>query len=125
MFIKSKKFIPYNKNLNIIARKLRSEMTFSEKKLWYEYLRNNKHKFLRQKPIGNFIVDFYCHELKLAIEVDGETHILNNEIDYDVLRTNNLNEYGIKVIRFWNDEILKAFENVIFKIENEIQNIKK
>lgn len=125
MFIKSKKFIPYNKKLKSTARRLRNEMTSAEKKLWYEYLKNHKFSFLRQKPIGNYIIDFYCQELKLAIEVDGETHILISELEHDRQRTDKLNGFGIRVIRFWNDEVLKEFEIVIAKIENEIRQIKK
>ena len=62
------KYLPYNKNLGLRARNMRNGMTAAEKKLWYDYLRQSQHRWLRQKPIGNFIVDFYCSALKLVIE---------------------------------------------------------
>lgn len=120
MFLKSRKFIYYNKNLNEKARKLRNEMTPAEKKLWYEYLRKHQYNFFRQKPIGNYIVDFYYPKLNLVIEIDGETHLTDNEKNYDEQRTKDLNKYGLKLIRFWNDEVLRDLENVINKIEEEI-----
>lgn len=123
MFIKSKRFIPYNSDLKEKARKLRNEMTLAEKKLWYQYLKSNKYKFLRQKTIDNFILDFYCQKLKLAIEVDGETHFTEGEKERDFNRTKKLNEFGIKVIRFWNNEIFDNFEWVIEKIEDEVYKI--
>jgi len=99
-------------------------MTLAEKKLWYEYLKNHKCKFLRQKPIGNYIIDFYCQKIKLAIEIDGETHLTESEKNYGKRRTSDFSGYGIKVIRFWNNEIFNRIEAVIEKIENEINKIK-
>ena len=68
-----KKHIPYNSNNQEYARKLRNEMTNAEKKLWI-FLRNTNERWLRQKPLDNYIVDFYCSEYQLVIEIDGETH---------------------------------------------------
>jgi len=68
MFIKSNKFLPYNKELNKKAKNLRNEMTAAEKKLWYEYLRNHRFQFLRQRPIDNYIVDFpACRQAGIAL----------------------------------------------------------
>ena len=78
------KFLPYDKNLVSKARELRKSETEAERKFWFEVLKNKKlsdFKFTRQKPIGDFIVDFYCARLKLAIEIDGEIHKFQKERD--------------------------------------------
>ncbi|PIS32075.1 endonuclease, partial [Candidatus Peregrinibacteria bacterium CG08_land_8_20_14_0_20_41_10] len=69
-------FIPYNQKLITKAKENRKNPTPAEKKMWYEILNSNKtgYRFLRQKPISNFILDFYCPKLLLAIEIDGDTH---------------------------------------------------
>ena len=113
--------LPYNPELVGRARKLRKNMTTAERKLWYEYLRYFKYQVLRQRPIDNYIVDFYCPQLKLVIEIDGETHIGVNNIEYDKIRTKTLEEkYGLKVMRFWNLDILKGLDAVCEIIENEL-----
>lgn len=101
---------------------MRNEMTPAEKKLWYSYLRQNKYRWLRQKPIGDFIVDFYCSKLKLAIEIDGETHLKDKDIAYDQKRTKELEKLGIKVLRFWNNDVLNGLDEVINIIEKEIKS---
>lgn len=106
MFIKKKKFIPYNDKLNLRAKELRNNMTAVEKKLWYEYFRGHKYRFVRQKVIGNYIIDFYCQKLKLGIEVDGETHVGDKNEEYDRKRTEELEQAEIKILRFWNYNIL-------------------
>lgn len=75
MFKQTDKFIPYNKSLSMRAGELRAHMTVAEKKLWYEYLRTHRYRFIRQKAIKNYILDFYCQKLKLGIEIDGDSHI--------------------------------------------------
>ncbi|MFA4833694.1 MAG: DUF559 domain-containing protein [Patescibacteria group bacterium] len=117
-------YLPYNKKLKDKARELRNNMTAAEKKLWYEYLKNHKYIFLRQKPINNYIVDFYCSELKLIIEIDGETHIAEEDRKYDKERTKVLEGYGLEVLRFWNDDILNGIEAVGEIIEGEMRKIK-
>lgn len=92
-------------------------MTVAEKKLWYSYLKSFPFRVLRQKPIDNFIVDFYCAKLKLVIEVDGDSHYTNDGREYDIERTQILEGYGLKVIRFSNDEVLNEFEGVCRRIE--------
>lgn len=114
------KYLPYNIKLKEKARKMRNEMTAAEKKLWYDYLRQTKYRWLRQKPIGNFIVDFYCSELKLVIEVDGTTHLENEDLTNDQNRTEELEKFGLKVLRFWNDDIFNGLNEVINIIEGEI-----
>ncbi len=117
----------YNPKLKLLARQMRTQMTAAEKKLWYGYLRQHKYRFLRQKPIGNYIADFYCPALQLIIEVDGETHLdkKDNPIFYDKIRTEKLKEIGIKIIRFWNDEILEAFDGVVERLEGVIKSLEK
>lgn len=111
----------YSPGLKMRARELRNNMTLAEKKLWLEYLRYFPLKVLRQKPIKNYIVDFYCPKLNLVIEVDGETHFEKNDLKYDQNRTDALNKLGLKVIRFWNYEITEGFESVCERIENEMK----
>ena len=101
------------------AKALRKFMTVSEQKLW-EYLRGRKvgnHRFRAQHPIDIFIADFYCHELKLIIEVDGGIHRSKENAEYDLGREAELNEWGIKVIRFTNEEIEMKISDVLKKIE--------
>lgn len=100
-------------------------MTSAEKRLWYDYLCNHHYRFLRQKPIGNYIADFYCSKLKLIIELDGESHLGNTNEKYDNQRTKELEELGLKVIRFWNYDIFEGLEKVIEIIEKEIDKIEK
>ena len=95
-------------------------MTPAEKRLWYGYLRTFKFRVLRQRPIDNFIVDFFCAGLKLVIEVDGESHFTNEGKDYDWERTQILKGYGLKVLRFTNDEVLQDWEGVCRRIEEKI-----
>ena len=105
--------------LFVKARILRENLTKPEKLLW-GFLKENQLgvRFKSQHPIDIYIADFYCHELKLVIEVDGENHKQN--LAYDESRTAALNHYGIKVIRFSNEEIINEIENVIAKIKREI-----
>lgn len=89
----------YNPKLVERAREMRKNMTDAEKKLWFGFLRNFNYRVLRQRPIDHFIVDFYCAELKLAIEVDGGQHFTEKGLEYDKERTRILEGYGIKVLR--------------------------
>ncbi len=112
--------LPYNRQLVEKAKELRKNMTPAEKRLWYGYLRTFKFRILRQRPIDNFIVDFFCAQLKLVIEVDGESHFTKYGKDYDWERTQILEGYGLKVLRFTNDEVLQDWEGVCRRIEEEI-----
>ena len=120
MFIKTKKFICYNGSLKTNVKKLRQNMTTAEKKLWYEFLRGYKYRFVRQKIVGNYILDFYCQKLKLGIEVDGETHFDYKNEEYDKKRTFELAKLGIEIIRFWNNNILEGLGEVENIINNKI-----
>lgn len=111
----------YNKDNKQLARQLRNNMAKEEKTLWYRYLRDCGVRFLRQKPIGNYIVDFYCPKLHLVIELDGSQHYLDKGIQYDSKRTDELKGYGIKtVIRIPNNKINRNLTGVVESIENYI-----
>ena len=100
-----------------IAKYLRKNMTRTELILWKKLKDRNlfKFKFRRQHPIDIFIVDFYCHELKLVIEVDGEIHNIDSK-DYDLGRESDLNRFGITVLRFTNDQVIYNINSVISTI---------
>ncbi|HMV42795.1 MAG TPA: endonuclease domain-containing protein [Leptospiraceae bacterium] len=107
--------LPHNKNLKKKARKLRRNMTSAEKMIWYQLLAKDKlegFRFLRQKPIDEYIADFYCHKLKLVIEIDGESHLAEEAKDYDEHRTRVLNAYGIEVVRYTNEQIRNHLDEV-------------
>jgi very-short-patch-repair endonuclease len=100
------------------AIELRNAMTDSEIKLW-GLLNKNKIlglRFKAQHPIDRFIADFYCHSLKLVIEIDGGIHNLPKNQEYDIGRTFELEKFEIMVIRFINDQIINNFDNVIEEI---------
>ena len=97
-------------------------MTKAEKKLWYDYLRNFQFRVHRQRPIDNFIVDFYCPKLKLIVEVDGDSHYRGDAPEYDRERSNILEGYGLKVIRFTNEEVLNNLAGVVSVIEDMIRS---
>ncbi|NER49032.1 MAG: endonuclease domain-containing protein [Symploca sp. SIO1A3] len=109
--------LPYNSHLVARAKSLRKNPTPAEKKLWLDYLRSFKFRILRQRPIAHFIVDFYCAALKLVIEVDGDSHFTDQGKAYDLERTSILEGYGLRVVRFTNDEVLNNFEGVCQQIE--------
>lgn len=110
--------LPYNPKLNDRAKQMRKEMTRAEKKLWFDFLKDGKHKFLRQRVIDNYIVDFYCSELSLVIELDGDSHYEDGAQEYDAERTEVLEWYELKVIRFTNEEVYNNFEGVCEYIKN-------
>jgi very-short-patch-repair endonuclease len=104
------------------ARSLKKVMTPAENLLW-QNLRNRKvniHKFRRQHPIAKYIVDFYCHEARLVIEVDGKIHLMNNNPEYDQFRTDELEWMGLKVIRFTNEEVLGDISKVLAEIRKHL-----
>ena len=107
------------------ARELRHRTTEAEQKLW-SLLRNRQlkgKKFRRQHAIANYVADFYCNESKLVIELDGNFHTEAETKENDKSRTNLLNELGITVLRFWNEEVMKDTEKVIKKISEYLQQV--
>jgi very-short-patch-repair endonuclease len=100
------------------AETLRRHMTVAEAILWNK-LKDRKRfkvKFRRQHPIDFFIVDFYCHSLKLVIEIDGEMHETQVQKDHDRARAWHLEQFGIRIVRFSNDEILNDLNSVLEKV---------
>ena len=93
------------------AHKMRKEPTEEENKLWHILLKKIRPRFLRQRVIGNYIVDFCCPKLKLIIEVDGEQHYMPEGKNYEDKRTEFLEQSGYKTIRFYNSDINKLIRN--------------
>ncbi len=114
------KYTGYNKNLKENSRALRKEMTAEEKQLWYQFLKSYPIRFNRQRPIGNYIVDFYSSRAQVAIEVDGCQHYEEQNLANDAIRTSIINEFGIDVIRFSNHDIKTNFEGVCLYIDKFI-----
>ena len=117
-----RKIIAYNPRLKQLARNLRNNSTKSEVKLWME-LRAKKmmgYDFHRQKPLDNFIADFFCHELMLVIELDGYSHNFEEVAVRDSIKESRLTELGITVIRFPDSDVLWDINNVLRAITNYI-----
>ncbi|RII29771.1 MAG: hypothetical protein CXR30_10685 [Geobacter sp.] len=114
--MKQSKTIPHDILQN--ARELRARLTDAEQLLWY-LLRNRSfcgYKFRRQHPAGRYILDFYCHEKLLAIELDGGGHGAEEQRLYDAERTKELEGAGINVLRFWNNQVLAETESVLMSL---------
>ena len=103
---------PYNAELTPRVRELRKNATKQENRLWYEFLREYRPRFTRQRVVGSYILDFYCGKAKLAIELDGSQHFEPGSMEYDRIRTGFLESLGIQVIRFTNLDINQSFEGV-------------
>ncbi len=119
--------LDYNSQNITLAKNLRKNATPQENHLWYDFLSKYKVRFQRQKAIDNFIADFYCHQAKLIIEIDGSQHFTEDGQEKDAFRTEILGEYNLKVIRFTNHQINTNFRGVchyIDEIVNDILNAK-
>lgn len=116
--MKKKMFLGANNIIFENAKVLRRNPTHSELLMW-SYLRQKPfgYKFRRQHPIGIYIADFYCHALRLIIEIDGSIHDVIDVQEHDKERQNNLEKDGLTFIRFTNQEVEKKFEKVISEIE--------
>jgi len=115
-----RKIIPYNPELTQLAKNLRNNSTLAEVLLW-QHLKGKKMKgydFHRQKPIGNYIVDFFCNGLMLAIEIDDISH--NEKIDQDIKRQKQMESFGINFLRFNDLDVKKNIEGVVMAIEEWI-----
>ena len=108
----------------IKARYLRKEGTKTEVILW-EKLRNRKLgiKFRRQHPVDMYILDFYAPIVFLAIELDGSVHSSKEDKEYDETRSHYLESKGIRLIRFWNSEVEKDIESVLYKIHEKVDEL--
>ena len=103
------------------ARALRGHETLPERFLWKRLCKNKVRgfRFKRQHPISNYIADFYCHKVKLVVEIDGSSH--HHQDGYDSNRTAVMNELGLKVIRFKNEQVLNQLNDVVKEIELELE----
>jgi very-short-patch-repair endonuclease len=104
--------LPYNPTLLDSARTLRKNMTAAERMLWQGFFKKFKYRVLRQRPIDNFIVDFYCPKMELVIEIDGSAHFTEEGKELDKERTGILKAYGVRVIRFSNQDVLEHFSEI-------------
>ena len=109
-----------NSKLTAFSQHLRKNMTRQERKLWYDFLKPLPITFHRQKVLGNYILDFYCAEAKLAIELDGSQHYSSLGEKADNKRDAILREFGITVLRYSNKDIDFRFENVCNDILNHL-----
>lgn len=120
--MRKNRIIPYNPELKELARNLRKTMTHAEVLLWQRIRRKTLgYQFHRQVPMLNYIVDFYCHELKLAIEVDGGVHEHPEISVNDLTRQKEIETYGVKFLRFENQKIKQNIDSVVDAIENWIK----
>ncbi len=114
-------FTGYNKKHTANSKELRKNMTPWEKKLWYRFLRTYPVRFYRQRPIEEYIADFYCSKAKLVVELDGAQHYTKDGIEYDDKRTAVFEKLSLCVIRFTNQQIDKNFEAVCAAIDNAVK----
>ena len=116
--MKKKKIIPYDPKLVEKARELRKNSTYSERLLW-KYLKGKQLEgldFDRQKSINNYIVDFFCNEMMLVVEIDGITH--NDSVEYDRRRQKKLQELGLSILRLNAMEVINNTQGVLQSIRN-------
>jgi very-short-patch-repair endonuclease len=120
-------FLPYNKNLREFSRELRNHSTLSEVLLWQK-LRAGQFRgytFNRQKPLGNFIVDFYCKKLNLVIEIDGGSHFYEEAVIEDQQRQKVLEEMGLAFLRFLDSDVRKSMPFVLAELGYFIEDWEK
>jgi very-short-patch-repair endonuclease len=110
-----RKFLPYKPYLKEYARKLRNNSTHSEIKLWMQLKGEafGKYDFHRQKPVDNYILDFFCPLLMLGIEVDGSSHNFEDVVQKDLIKEQRMNEMGITIIRFTDREVFTEMDKVL------------
>jgi very-short-patch-repair endonuclease len=117
-----KKLVSYSPKLKEFARKLRNNSTNSEIRLW-SFLKGRQMKgydFHRQKPVDRYILDFFCQELMMGIELDGWSHILDTTYQKDIKKEERMKELGITILRFSDEEVMQDIMNVIRTIEHYI-----
>ena len=111
----------HNAALTANAKALRKNMTKEERHLWYDFLRGYPVRFLRQKVIDHYIVDFYCHDARLIVELDGSQHYDPAKQERDLERTQLMESRGMKVIRIPNNEVNQNFRGVCEYIDHLVQ----
>ncbi len=109
-----------NPKLKINAQELRKNMTKEERHLWYNFLKDLPITINRQKVIGNYIVDFYCAQSKIVIELDGSQHFEDNGIEYDAKRDEYLKSLGLTVLRYSNYDVNTNFYGVCTDIATKL-----
>ncbi|WP_299109184.1 endonuclease domain-containing protein [uncultured Winogradskyella sp.] len=116
------KIIPYNPKLKLLARQLRKNSTLPEVLLW-QNIKQRAYgvQFHRQVPMLNYIADFYCHEIGLVIEIDGDSH--DHSFLYDAKRQGELEAYGVSFLRFSNEEVKKNMFSVLLVIEEKVKEL--
>ena len=120
------RIISYNPKLKELARKLRKQGILSEVLLWKQIQKKSLGvEFHRQVPIDEYIVDFYCHELMLAIEIDGNSHHFEDVAVNDVERQDKLEKLGVNFIRFDDKEVKRNMSMVLLALENKIEQLKE
>ena len=110
-----------NNKLTNNARDLRKQMTKEEAKLWFQFLRLYRPRFHRQYVIGNYIADFYCHQAKSVVELDGSQHCTPEKMEYDQKRTEYLQSQGVTVMRLSNLDVMRQFQSVCEAIDLAIK----
>ncbi|MBE6871303.1 MAG: endonuclease domain-containing protein [Ruminococcaceae bacterium] len=111
----------YNEKNITLAKNLRKNATPQENHLWYDFLSKYEIRFQRQKAIDNFIADFYCHKAKLVIEIDGSQHFTEKGSQKDEFRTEILEGYNLKIIRFTNHQVNTNFQGVCEYIDSVVK----
>ena len=122
-----RKILPYNPKLKELARQLRNNSTQNEIRLW-RYLKGKQmmgYDFHRQKPLLNYIADFFCHELMLVIELDGYTHNFEEVVEKDERKQKELEALGLTVLRFADIELMHDINNVLRTIEGYIEEFEE
>ncbi len=120
-------FVPYNPKLKILARNLRNNSTKAEILLWH-YLKGKQIKgydFHRQKPVDNYILDFFCPNLMLGIELDGYSHNFDEIVEKDMKKELKMKKLGIAILRFDDSEVMDDMDNVLRVIEGFIDEYEK
>ena len=113
--------LEYNKDLIPRAKEMRGDRTSQEQHLWFGFLRSYPVRFRRQSVIYQYIADFYCSKARLVIEVDGSQHLKPEAVEYDRIRTKTLEQAGLLVLRFTNDEVGHHFDLVRKKIDQAVK----
>ena len=103
------------------AKHLRREMTKQERHLWYDFLKTYPVHFYRQRPIDRYIVDFYCSEAGIVIELDGDQHGEEAAVKNDTLRSETLQKHGLEVLRYANLDVMASFEGVCMSIHRAVK----
>ena len=115
----------HNPALTERAKTLRKNMTKEERHLWYNFLRGYLPRFLRQKVIDGYIVDFYCHEARLVVELDGSQHYEEKGLLSDQIRTDKIEKRGLTVLRIPNNAVNQNFSGVCEYLDHEVKDALK